>query len=135
MTAKPIGPYATEDEALAAPLPRQLAELHATGRVRPGDGVASGTRRAALIAAAVDAGVELGDLDHRVLAWLADWETATVQVVIGLITRAYAAGRAAGPAPLAQDPPPAPATPAPVQPADITAALLGRVSKSVTATR
>jgi hypothetical protein len=37
-------------------------------------------------------GVELGAFDVRILNWLAGYEAATVQVVIGLISRAYAAG-------------------------------------------
>lgn len=39
------------------------------------------------------AGVRLGRYDRRVLAWLARWEPATVQVVADLITRAHSAGR------------------------------------------
>ena len=42
------------------------------------------------------AGVELGAFDRRVLAWLSGWEPETCAVIAGLVTRAYAAGRAAG---------------------------------------
>ena len=34
--------------------------------------------------------------DRRVLAWLSGWEPQVCAVVTGLITRAHAAGRAAG---------------------------------------
>jgi hypothetical protein len=40
--------------------------------------------------------VELGAFDERILTWLAGCETSTVQVVIGLIARAHAAGYALG---------------------------------------
>lgn len=42
------------------------------------------------------AGVTLGAYDHRMLEWLAGWETGTVLTVASWIGRAYAAGRAAG---------------------------------------
>jgi hypothetical protein len=34
------------------------------------------------------AGIELGAYDHRIVAWLAGWEPATVAVIAGWITRA-----------------------------------------------
>lgn len=40
------------------------------------------------------AGVPLGNHDRHILAWLSGWEPETVQVVIGLIARAHAAGQA-----------------------------------------
>ena len=33
----PMGPYQTEAEALAAPMPREVRALHDAGRVRSGD--------------------------------------------------------------------------------------------------
>jgi hypothetical protein len=101
-------------------MPRQVAEL------RPG--TADDTKRAALIVTAATAGVELGDFDRQVLSWLAKWEPSTVQVVIGLITRAHAAGRAAAteanePADRTA-PPPAPAPAG----GDVAAALLAEAS-------
>ncbi|HUY45622.1 MAG TPA: hypothetical protein VMV92_07835 [Streptosporangiaceae bacterium] len=38
------------------------------------------------------AGVTLGAFDARILAWLAGWEPETCAVLVGLVTRAHAAG-------------------------------------------
>lgn len=38
------------------------------------------------------AGVELGTHDHRMIAWLAGWDTPTVGTVASLLHRARAAG-------------------------------------------
>jgi len=70
----PTGPYETETDA------------HVAAQNGPAD------LYAALITACGSAGVELGAYDRRVLAWLARWEPVTVQVVVGLIARAYSAG-------------------------------------------
>jgi hypothetical protein len=113
----PTGPYGSPEEAMAEPMPRQVQALHDAGRVESGDpaGVAWDTRRAALIVAIVEAGVKLGNFDRQVIDWLTRWEPATVQVVIGLIGRAHAAGRAAAttsePADRTFPPPPASSAP------------------------
>ncbi len=88
------GPYATEAAVLAEPMPREIRALHDAGDVRSGDPdrIAAKTAWRHLHAACRDAGVELGDFDRRTLAWLCGWEETTVQVVIGLIVRAHAAG-------------------------------------------
>jgi hypothetical protein len=70
----PTGPYETETEA------------HVAAQNGPAD------LYAALFTACGSAGVELGAFDLRILAWLARWEPAAVQVVVGLIARAYGAG-------------------------------------------
>lgn len=97
--ANPMGPYDTEAQAQAEPMPQAVAALHDAGRVRSGDPdhLARTTVLDALLRACDRAGVELGAFDARVLAGTA-WrsEPTTVQVVIGLISRAYAAGREAG---------------------------------------
>jgi hypothetical protein len=100
--ATPPGPYATEAQALAAPLPRAVAGLHDAGRVRSGDPdrTVHTTKLAALTGACEAAGVELGDFDRRIVGWLAGYEPATVQVLIGLIGRAHTAGQRAAPAAL-----------------------------------
>lgn len=89
------GPYDTEAQALAEPMPRALSRLHAEDRIRSGDPdrLARNTVLRALLNACADAGVEVGAFDRRTLAWLADTEDSSAQVVIGLISRAYAAGR------------------------------------------
>lgn len=88
------GPYATEADALAKPMPREVAALHDAGRVRSGDPdrLVRGTKMRHLVDTCRDCGVDLGDLDWRALAWLAGGETHVVQAVIGLIRRAHTAG-------------------------------------------
>ncbi len=82
------GPYVTEAEALREPMPRAVALLHDAGLVRSGDPerLVHRTQLAALTEACSAA--ELGAYDRQVLEWLARWESATVQVVADLITRA-----------------------------------------------
>lgn len=59
------------------------------------DGSPDRARRLAALTAAINtAGVSAGAFDCDVIAWLAGWEPETVQVVIGLIERARAAGDA-----------------------------------------
>jgi hypothetical protein len=91
-----FGPYETEAQIRALPMAREVRALHAAGQVRSGDPdrLVSGTRLRHLTEACGQAGIELGTIDQQVLAWLSGWEDATVQVVIGLIARAHAAGAA-----------------------------------------
>ena len=42
-----------------------------------------------LLQAADVAGVQLGAYDRRILTWLAGYEAATVDVIVGLIARAH----------------------------------------------
>lgn len=89
------GPYQTERQALASPLCQEVRRLHDSGRVRSGDPdrLVRGAVLAALLEELSEAGVELGVYDRRVLEWLAGCEDTVVQVVVGLVRRAYAAGR------------------------------------------
>jgi hypothetical protein len=80
------GPYDTAESTYAAPL------MVETFLAIPGGGVFTRINREHLTAACQDVGVELGAFDVRILHWLAGYEAATVQVVIGLISRAHAAG-------------------------------------------
>lgn len=91
-----FGPYNSEVEARREPMPAAVGALHQSGRVRSGDPdqLVHNLTLDHLLGACRDAGVELGLYDQRVLHWLCRWEDTTVQVVIGLVTRAYAAGRA-----------------------------------------
>lgn len=84
------GPYESESEALAGPVYKEVRALHEAGRVRPydPDRLVHSTQLRALEAACAEAGVELGAFDRRIVSWLAGWEASTVEVVIGLITRA-----------------------------------------------
>jgi hypothetical protein len=88
------GPYDTAAQAQA-----DAASLTAAIRAAdPGVGPMTDAIRAArhqaridyLTRALIGAGVELGEYDRRIAAWLADWETETLQVVVGWITRAHA---------------------------------------------
>ena len=84
------GPYESESDALAGPLYQEIRALREAGRIRPYDPerTVHGTQLRALEAACAEVGVELGAFDRRIVSWLAGWEASTVQVIIGLITRA-----------------------------------------------
>lgn len=82
------GPYETEQETYDSPLAR------AVQAAEPGRGVGAAINREHLASALEQAGVRLGAYDIRIVSWLSKWESSTVQVVIGLIARAYAAGQA-----------------------------------------
>lgn len=92
------GPYESETDTYDEPLYREIRAIHGSGRVRPGDPdrLVSGAQLRHLEAACEAAGVELGTYDRNVLAWLANWPEPTVQVVIGLITRANRTETAGG---------------------------------------
>lgn len=45
---------------------------------------------AALVDTLADAGVDLGDHDHRIIAWLSGWEWSTVATIASWIKRASA---------------------------------------------
>lgn len=80
------GPYDTEAQAhtdVAAAVDFGL----------PARGFTGSPLRAYLTASLVESGVELGEYDARIVDWLAGWEPATVQVIVGWVTRAHAAGR------------------------------------------
>lgn len=87
------GPYDFESQARKDSAP--LAE--AIQAVDPGFGPMTDAIRARrrqvrvdyLTAALAGAGVELGQLDRRIVTWLADWETETLQVLVGWIARAH----------------------------------------------
>jgi hypothetical protein len=74
VTADAVGPYELEP-AHFRPQAEKLAQL---------------------LEAVDEADVVLGAYDRRVIQWLSDWETGTVDVVAGLVARAHAAGYATG---------------------------------------
>ncbi len=75
------GPFATEQQARAA---ADHAGLTGTIATR---------NHGMLTRACWAAHVETGAFDARILAWLANYEPATVAVIAGLIIRAYEAGQ------------------------------------------
>ncbi len=87
------GPYATEADAMAEPLPLAIVALYNAGLGRAGLGDTA--RLSALTLACEAAGVEPGTYGLRVLHWLSRCETGAVQVIADLIIRA-AAARASG---------------------------------------
>lgn len=87
---EPSGPYELERDTDASPLLREVAG------VTPGRGAYELIVMRHLVGAARAANVDLGAYDVRVLSWLADRAPETAQVVIGLVSRAYAAGQKEG---------------------------------------
>lgn len=69
-----------------------LTPFHSVARIPVADRINEGL----LLAALGGAGVELGAYDRRIIGWFAGWEPSIVQVVIGWIERAHAAGHGAG---------------------------------------
>jgi hypothetical protein len=83
---RPAGPFETEREARAV-------ALAAAGPPRPGWSILNEAQRHNMLLDACEAaGLQLGDYDRRILAWLTHWEDSTVAVIAGLITRAAAGG-------------------------------------------
>lgn len=93
-----VGPYETESAAGNEPLLVAVRDLHRKGLIKSGDTDrrCRNTVMDHVLAACDQAGLEVGAYDRRTLEWLAGWEETTAQVMIGLISRAYAAGVAAG---------------------------------------
>jgi hypothetical protein len=89
-------PYETERQAAA-----DVAGIYAQCDRSNRRGVMSEANLAYLRDACERARVSLGAFDDRILAWLANWEPETCAVIVGMVTRAYAAGlsaaRTAGP--------------------------------------
>jgi hypothetical protein len=74
-----FGPYESDDQAF-----RDTVEVYA------GASPAQMTERnqARLLAVCAAAGVVLGDFDRHIVEWFAQFEPATVQVFVGVISRA-----------------------------------------------
>jgi hypothetical protein len=84
------GPDEEERQARADVADIYLQARHSVRREVLGE-----ANHALLTGACERTGVALGAYDVRILAWLAGWEPQMCAVVVGLITRAHAAGRAA----------------------------------------
>ena len=86
MEKVPVGPYASEDEALADPAVTGIyARMRASRDYRMQDGSA-----AMILAACEAAGVQLGAYDARIVRGAAGFEPQAAAVIAGLITRAGA---------------------------------------------
>lgn len=83
MTERVFGPIEKPPLAVYPPYDRFVAD--ATGR-----DVYAAALRDALI------GIELGEYDEKIVEWLTLWDTPTVAVVVSLLERVRAAGRAEG---------------------------------------
>lgn len=83
------GPYETGRQARA-----DVAGIYAASHHSYRRGVLSEANLAYLQETCERTGVALGVYDSRILAWLACREPETCAVLVGLITRAHAAGRA-----------------------------------------
>lgn len=78
-----MGPYDTEAAACDEPMPQAVAALHHTGN--PGRAAYMLKLRALYD---VCSSIPLGHYDRRILEWVAGWEPATVQAIVGIIRRA-----------------------------------------------
>ena len=84
------GPYETDRQACA-----DVAGIYADSCQSRGRGALGEANLVHLRQACERAGVALGAYDLRILVWFANWEPQTCAVLVGLITRTHAAGRAA----------------------------------------
>ncbi len=83
-----IGPFDDERDASAA--------ARAIIPPEPGWAILSDVQHRELLEQVCkESGVELGTFDHRILAWVSNWEDATCAVFAGIITRAHEAGKLA----------------------------------------
>lgn len=89
--ARPLGPFGSDREVRSHPaIAPILASLTSAFEAEPmlALGTAGAMNRKLLVDACVHAGVELGDYDRAMIAWLSRWETETAAVVAGWIQRA-----------------------------------------------
>lgn len=90
MEKVPVGPFETEDQALADPAVRAIYEQMRRSRdYRMQDGSA-----AMILQACEQAGVSLGAYDARIVRWIAGFEPQAAAALAGIIDRAGLAGRA-----------------------------------------
>lgn len=80
------GPYETDREAGEDARP-----VYGAMRTGPVGSMAAANERK-LVDACREAGVELGAYDRRIITWLAGWDPETVQVVVGIVSRARRGG-------------------------------------------
>jgi hypothetical protein len=86
-----LGPFGSDREVRQHPAIAPIIDSlipHFEAEPRRALGQAGELSRKLLVDSLVYAGVELGDYDRAIIAWLAGWETETVAVVAGWIQRA-----------------------------------------------
>ncbi len=93
------GPYEDERQARTDVAGIYLRARHSARREELGE-----ANHALLTGSCERSSVALGAYDARILVWLAGWEPQVCAVIVGLITRAHAAGRAAADTGLPLDP-------------------------------
>ena len=81
----PLGPFETEQEALASPA---VQAIYAAARETSRRSVIGELGHRMLDEACGAASVELGAYDHQIIVWLARFEPTACAVIAGLITRA-----------------------------------------------
>ncbi|TMR22048.1 hypothetical protein ETD86_12810 [Nonomuraea turkmeniaca] len=96
-TSETSGPFNSDADTYSTPVFQEWRELIRSSQVKSGDpdGLAHEVKQRHMLEACKQAGVELGALDRSVIAWLANYEATTSAVIVGIISRAHAAGRAA----------------------------------------
>lgn len=87
------GPFETEAATRNQPMSTEIREAREKG-LRGANNV--NTRVRHMFATCAATGVVLGARDLSTIGWLANWEDSTVEVIIGMIRRAHAAGVAQG---------------------------------------
>ena len=85
MPARDHGPFDTEQQARELP---EVRAVYAAFRADPGVGKMQPHEQRMLLDALAEAGVYLGDYDHRIVEWLANWEPQTVAVIASWVQRA-----------------------------------------------
>jgi hypothetical protein len=83
------GPFDTERQVWELPAVRAVYEAFGAD---PGVGRMARHNERMLRESCASAGVALGVFDARIVSWLAGWEPQTCAVIVGLISRAFAAG-------------------------------------------
>ncbi len=83
-----MGPFQTEDEAIAEPAVQAIYNAMRTSDARMQDGSA-----ALILAACERAGVTLGAYEARIVRWVAGFEPQAAAALAAIIDRAGAAGR------------------------------------------
>jgi hypothetical protein len=83
------GPYQSHDAAFA-----EARHVYQAAAANRGLAVMPRILEGIELATLRTAGVELGDYDRQIAGWLSSWEPEVVEVILGWVERAHAAGKA-----------------------------------------